>query len=83
VSRAFVGFDMVCPCVYRPRLLGGRGEVVEAGWLRERERLEDVALVGGELGALGDGTFGDDEAHAVKLGADVAPAGGCFGFGDA
>ena len=61
MSRAFVGFDMVCPCVYRLRLIGGRGEVVEAGWLGELERLEDVALVGGELGALGDGDFGDGE----------------------
>jgi len=26
---------------------------------------------------------GGDEVHAVKLVADVAPAGGCFGFGDA
>lgn len=61
VSRYFAGVGGFAPCVYRPRLLGGRGEVVEAGWLGELERVEDVALVGGELGALGDGAFGDGE----------------------
>ena len=42
----------------------------ERGWRDlkhtiDMQRLEDVALVGGELGALGDGAFGDGEPYEV------------------
>ena len=69
-----------------PRLLGGWGEVVEAGRLWELERLEDAALGGGEFGALRDGAFvglEGDEVQAVELVAQVAPGVVCFGLGDA
>jgi hypothetical protein len=57
VSGAFADLTVVGPCVYRARLLGGGREVVEARGLGQVERLEDAALAGGELGALGDGAF--------------------------
>jgi hypothetical protein len=70
VSREFVDFGVVSACVYRPRLVGGGGEVVEPGWFGQRERAQDAALAGGELGALGDGALGGgegDEVDAVQL----------------
>ena len=38
VSRYFAGLGGFAPCAYRPRLLGGGGEVVEPGWLGQLER---------------------------------------------
>ena len=66
--------------------VGGRREVVEARWLGQLERLEDLALGMREFGALGDGALAGgerDEVHAVELVADVAPAVCGLGLGDA
>ena len=43
-------------CVVWPtrRAASAQGGVAEAWWLGAAERLEQVALVGGELGALGE-----------------------------
>ncbi len=67
-------------------LLGGGGEVIEAGWLAEVERVEDVAVVVGEFAALSDVAVAGgegDQVHAFEFVADVAPGVADGGLGDA
>ena len=48
--RVFVRLCVVC----LRASVGGGGDVAEAWWFGDAERVEEVALVGGQLGALGE-----------------------------
>ena len=76
----------MCVVCLRGSVGGGGGDVAEARWLGHTERAEELALVGGEFGALGEFAVGGAEVALLdrqELVADRAPRGDCAQLGDA